>query len=648
MEPRLAIALVVTLFLLAISTERADLARWAPGTATVLGIAVVLAILSRTISTLWPAGLFARAIDALSTREAFSTLMLGALSFALYASISLMVFERTPLNLDEVAQRFQARIFAGGALWRTAPAHPEFFSIYHIVDVGGRVYGQFPPGGPAMLAIGELIGMAWLVVPLCGAVAAMAWLSTLRLCEPRQGVAMGAALLFALSPFFAFLAGTSMNHVPALMWILLGMAALLRVATANVPRVALAALAGAAFGMAGTIRPVDALAFALPAAIWLGARTLRERSRWRELAAAGLGVAVPFIAMGLVNAATTGAPLRFGYEVLWGKAHGIGFHEDPSGVMHTPARGLTLVAGYFRSLQTHLFELPLPCLLPALIAFALGRRTSGLDRYLLSSSGLLVSLYAAYWFDGEYLGPRFMLPLLPLLALWSARLPALIRERTGDGTAFRTAVYAYAVAIGMAVVLLVPARAKLYAAASPEMRWDADSAAAAAGVRNAMVLVRESWGSQVLARLHSLGISRPDASRLYRRTDTCLLDERVTALERSGVRGAAALAALLPLTADSARVVPSPLSPRTAERVLPGATYSARCLTRIGQDRAGFTSLVPLALSRENVYARDLHERNALLLAQWPDRPVYLLKPLSETPGAALTFIPLSRDSLAK
>ena len=40
---------------------------------------------------------------------------------------------------------------------------------------------------------------------------------------------------------------------------------------------------------------------------------------------------------------------------------------------------------------------------------------------------LLLLSYFAYWHDGFYLGPRFMLPLAPWLALWTARLPAVLR-----------------------------------------------------------------------------------------------------------------------------------------------------------------------------------------------------------------------------
>jgi hypothetical protein len=628
--------------------EASERAAFASGTLTVLGGALVLAILSPAVPMLWPIRAVGRLREAALARPAGSVLAIMVASCATYVVIARVVFGATPLNLDEIAQLYQARIFLEGRLWRAVAPHPEFFSIYHIVDVTDRVYGQFPPGGPAMLALGEAFGAAWLIGPLCAMVAVGAWAIALRRLEPRVLTRLLALVLFAFAPFLAFLAGTTMNHVPALMWLMLGVAALASSTRDDASHWPSALAGGFAFGAAATIRPADALAFALPAGAWYVARVVRRRARWRELVAAGVGIAIPLALLLWVNARTTGAPLLFGYEVLWGKAHGIGFHVDPSGVMHTPARGLSLVAGYLRALQSHLFETPLPALLAPFLALALTRTLRPLDRYLVASATLLVALYAAYWFDGEYLGPRFFLPLVPVLTLWTARLPRLVRERVSSGLALRLTVHAYIVAGAIALGVLIPVRAATYAAASPEMRWDADSASAANGVSNAVVLVRESWGSQVIARMHALGISRPDASFIYRRSDTCLLDERLRELEAAGVRGDRARVELQPLLADSGRLVRSPFSPRTAERVLPGATYTTRCLERIAEDRQGFTSLVPLTLARHNLYARDLHERNALLLAQHPGRPVYLLAPTSERPGAPLVFRPLSRDSLLR
>ncbi|HEX6536775.1 MAG TPA: hypothetical protein VF041_19465, partial [Gemmatimonadaceae bacterium] len=495
-----------------------------------------------------------------------------------------------------------------------------------------------------------LVGAPWLVGPVCAAVGVLAFAAYTRRAEARPGVALLATVLFAFAPFAAFMSGSHMNHVTTLMWVAIAIAALARVVTVESPRPAVALLAGLGFGMAGTIRPVDALAFALPAGVWLLARALRDRRRWADALPAALGVALPLLALMWVNSRTTGAPLRFGYEVLWGKQHALGFHTAPWGVAHTPARGLELVNLYFLRLQTYLFETPVPSLLPAIGALALARRLDRFDRYLLTSSALLVGLYFAYWHDGFYLGPRFVYLLLVPLALWTARFFPLVRERVGTGAVYRASVYAALCAVVIAVTADIPIRASQYRSGLLTMRWDADSAAAASGVRNALVLVRESWGAQLVARLWALGVPRPETELLYRGVDACALDHAVERLERGTARGAVAVAALTPLLRDSALVVGSPASPDTTERYLPGAYYDGRCRARIADDRAGFTLYPPLLLAHGggNVYARDLHGRDTLLVRAFPDRPLYLLRPASPRIGEPPRFYPLSRDSLER
>jgi hypothetical protein len=180
------------------------------------------------------------------------------------------------------------------------------------------------------------------------------------------------------------------------------------------------------------------------------------------------------------------------------------------------------------------------------------------------------------------------------------------------------------------------------------MRWDADRAAAASGVQNALVLVRESWGAQLVARMWALGVSRSETEFLYHRVDACALDQAIARLEQRSAHNAAATEAFRSLLPDSTRLVASPFSPDSTERFLPGSRYSERCLARINDDRAGFTLLTPLLLARGggNIYARDLHERDTLLLQAYPDRPVYLLRPASAEVGQPPRLYPLSRDSL--
>jgi hypothetical protein len=616
---------------------------WWSGTGVVVGLATVAAVLTRKAARVPGERLLAATVRSYAAAPVAWSAGIAFLALLVYLWIAHEVFSAKPLLIDEVAQVFQARIFAEGAFYRTAPQHPEFFSSLHILNLDGKVFSQFPAGGPAMVALGTLIGAEWAIDPIFGAVSVMLFGALLRHLEARPGVAFASLLLFAFAPFAAFMSGSHMNHVTGLTWVLAGMIGLTRVTSGSVPRVRDGLLLGLGFGMAATIRPSDAFVFALPAGCWLLACAARSGS-WRAVIGAVIGVLGPVAALLGVNAATTGSPLTFGYSAYWGVAQGFGFHATPWGDQHTPARGLELLNLYFVRLQSYLFETPVPSLLPAIAALALIRRLAAFDRYLLVSAGLLVGFYFAYWHDGYYLGPRFMFPLVPLLALWTARGFALVAERwPGPRVKCGLGVGAVA-AVAIGLMITVPARAQQYRNDLAIMRWNADSAARAAGVTQALVLVRESWGAQLIARMWAAGVNPDQGEVQYRKSDACALEQALDRIEAQGLRGPDAMAELVPLLADSARLV---RSTSAGTRLLPGSRYTAECVKRLREDDEGFTLHLPLLLAGRRddiVYARDLHARDSLLLTQYPVRPVYLLRP--SLPGAALEFLPLKRDSL--
>jgi hypothetical protein len=285
------------------------------------------------------------------------------------------------------------------------------------------------------------------------------------------------------------------------------------------------------------------------------------------------------------------------------------------------------VSLYFTRLSVYLFETPFPALLPAAAALWWRRTLTPLDRYLLVSSGFVVAGYWAYWHDGFYLGPRFMVPLLPVLVLWSARFPLVLRERFAASRALHLGVRAtWMAGAAYALLSLSMVRIPQYQNGMTSMRVDIRAVSRAAGVHDALVLVKESWGAQLVIRMWTLGISRSDTEVLYRNADACRLETELASLEREGLTGAAALARLAPLQADSARLIKSDRSPDFTERMLPGVAYSAVCEARIREDRGGFSHLAPLRLAQDgNVYARWLPGREAEIVAQYPGRAVYLL-----------------------
>jgi hypothetical protein len=225
-------------------------------------------------------------------------------------------------------------------------------------------------------------------------------------------------------------------------------------------------------------------------------------------------------------------------------------------------------------------------------------------------------------------------------------VPAVRSYSTGAPLRFVVVAGCAAVVIGL--IAGIPNRVSQYRAGMLSLRWEPDRAAERAGVRGALVLVRESWGAELVARLWARDVGRPQADALYRTIDPCRLDSALTRLETERIRGAEASRALTPLQADSGRLIQAlRLTGDPSLRLMLGAHYSDYCVRKLGQNQSGFTLYSPLLLARgDNVYARDLGARDTLLLLAHPDRPLYLLKPDGAAVGAEPVFHRLSRDSV--
>ena len=270
-----------------------SLSEWISGSVISLGSAIVLFLVLRRLDW-WPSG-WGRISAAAERNSTLTSALIGAVALSLFAVVALQVLSGRPLLIDEIVQVMQARILAEGRVARPADAYPEFFSALHVVDVGGTVYSQFPPGGPLMLLPGVLAGAPCLAGPVFGAIAVVAYWRLVRRTEPTQGTALGAALLFAIAPFMVFMAASHMNHVPALAWLCLALLGLHSLTSDETPRISAALFTGLCLGMMASIRPVEGIAFAIPAAMGLLVRTLRRQTPLPCLLASGVGVALPLM-----------------------------------------------------------------------------------------------------------------------------------------------------------------------------------------------------------------------------------------------------------------------------------------------------------------------------------------------------------------
>ena len=225
------------------------------------------------------------------------------LTFALTLHVAVDILERIPHVQDSVTYHFQAQTLARGAL--TAPAPPlaaadatAHFEQEFLLVRDGRWFGKYPPGWPAVLALGVAAGGPWLVNPLLAvvSVALLYQLARKRGGEGAQGhrdagekptrhsppatrptaplntdllttvYCLLPPLLLTTSPFFLFMSGSFMAHPAELLWAVLFMVAWSRALAGRLPTRPMrrwAVVAGLALGALFLTRQFTALTIGL-------------------------------------------------------------------------------------------------------------------------------------------------------------------------------------------------------------------------------------------------------------------------------------------------------------------------------------------------------------------------------------------------
>ena len=339
---------------------------------------------------------------------------LAVVATLLSAWICRRVFEGIPHITDCVSYAFQARVFASGHLRLSPPAVPEAFAIGNVVMNESLWAGKYPPGFPALLSVGYLLGVPWLVNPV---LLGLAVFGVFRLGRSLYDVPTGllSALLLSISPFALLYGATFFSHVPALCATVWTLDALVRGKKTGDARLLL--LAGFFAGLAAAIRPYTAAALLLPAGVWLIWRTA-PREALRRAALVAAGAALPLVLHAGFNAAVWGHPFRTGYTAwdpttdLTGEA---GRHVSPvsSFLEHLPR--------YLADLNRDPWAEPWPDLLPLLFLLPRRSRRSG-DGLLFASALATVLAHSAFFhYDLIHSGPRYVLEAMGPLALLVAR-----------------------------------------------------------------------------------------------------------------------------------------------------------------------------------------------------------------------------------
>ncbi len=391
-------------------------------------------------------------VALLAVRPPFATIrirvsVLAAVAFLASLSVGALAFQHVPHVEDEVVYMFQARTFAAGVLTAPAPAAVALPGFeYYLLDIqGGRWISTTAPGWPAVLALGVLLGVPWLINPLLTA-ASVLLAHAIVLRTGTRRLADLTALFMATSPWVAAIGGGYMTHALSLFLVLLAWWCLLlaRMSPRTGSAVTLALAAGLAMGWVFTTRQLDGLIIGVATGLWL---MLRFPKNIGQVLAYGIGC----VATGMIylwyNAIITGNPLTSPLQVyldrLWGpgrNAFGFGAQIGPPSDWdgldrmpgHSPLEGLFNTINGLNSVNLEMLGWGVGGLAPILALFFWGRLHGGLERAMLVVLICVIGSSACYWFSGSfYIGPRYWyIALLPFLVLAASGIGAIEARMT--------------------------------------------------------------------------------------------------------------------------------------------------------------------------------------------------------------------------
>lgn len=339
------------------------------------------------------------------------------------------VFERLPHLEDEVAYIFQAKTLALGRLTVPSPEHTSAFWFPFVLDYQGQRFGKYPPGWPAVLAMGELTGLPWLVNPVLTALALfLVYRLGCTLYDQRTGLL--AAALGLTSPLLLVLGSSYLSHLASMVLLLLFSLWFVQLARGGNRRLALAS--GAALGLAFLCRSLTAIGYAVPFILYALVQVVRRRQRhWPNYLLVALGGAALASLLPLYQWAVTGDPWLNPYLLWWpydkiGFGPGIGWM--PGG--HSPHYAWLNLKQDLSHAATDVLGWPGLSWAPVLFALAFPPRRRR-DWLLLTPFFALVSAYLFYWIGSpmRLWGPRYyfegfgglwILAAVGMLRLWDA------------------------------------------------------------------------------------------------------------------------------------------------------------------------------------------------------------------------------------
>ncbi|HEX2677712.1 MAG TPA: glycosyltransferase family 39 protein [Polyangiales bacterium] len=389
----------------------------------------------------------------------------AAFSFVASSLLCLFSYQRVPHIPDEIAYLFHARYFATGHLSAPVPPVIKAFEVYLVGCEHGQCTSPFPPGWPAILSLGVLAHVPWLVNPLLGALNVMLlyWLARLLWGER---VAVLSAVLLAVSPWHLLMSMSFMSHVSSL-----GCALFAAWCVAKAYRTGTSwqcCFGGLAIGVVSLSRPLESVVVA--GVLGLAALLYARGTTFRFAPVVLLGGFTALLGAlnRPYNAFVTGDPKLFPVtkymDMYWGKGKndlGFGANRDirMGGIDPFPGHGLRDVIVNSQictsQMQTELFGWGAGSLWLAVALFVL-RAQKKLDWWPVLWLAAVAGSQSLYWFSGgPDFGARYWYTAIVPLVILSARGLVELESRSTSRSWSTASVLMVVAALG----LFIPWRA---------------------------------------------------------------------------------------------------------------------------------------------------------------------------------------------
>jgi hypothetical protein len=373
---------------------------------------------------------------------AFHDLCIFAATVPLAFLVTNLVFGRRIYNGDEVANTFQADVYAHLRAYAPIPPCPNMFENYWVFRHNGHAFSQYTPGWPLFMAPFSRLGIIYLAGPVMAGILAVgiarlsrrlaAGLGPTPECSQRimtiAGV-LGAASAM-LGPSMLLNGASRFSHPMVCACFAWAVESLCEISEADVTRRrawGYGLLLGSAAALGVATRPADGGTLGVGVFLYFVWAVVRRRVTWSAFIATALGFAV-FGGLTLVI-----LRLQLGHWFQTGYTIAGSIHPEAELRLSWP-RPNELKYGIPLAMGSYCWWPAAPGLGIAGLVRALRGRERRVAFMLVTSALVFLGFYYFVEFGRGHddgLGPRYRLPLVVLMAAGGAALLAPLLARLG-------------------------------------------------------------------------------------------------------------------------------------------------------------------------------------------------------------------------